>query len=90
MITKPTRFRGVRYRAVVTGSDADGWDVKVEVERGSGWETVVVGMFDAGGLSLSECSPDGERVALPDDLFEKLHDDIEEAIAEARLAADYT
>lgn len=88
MITKPTKFDGARYRAVVTGSDADGWDVKVEVERSGDWETVVVGMFDAGGLSLSECSPDGERVALPEDLFEKLHDDVEEAVADARLAAE--
>lgn len=83
--TKPTKFAGLRFRAVVT-PEGEAYDVMVETERNGAWVPYVTGMFDAGGLQLSDCTPDGaEKLVVAPSLYERLHDQIEDMIAVAAL-----
>jgi hypothetical protein len=88
VLTKPTTHRGKGYRALVSPCDGGDYDVTVQAGDGGIWKTVVVGMWGAGGLELSEYSPTGVRVTLDADLIEQLHEDVEEAVEKLRDAAN--
>lgn len=71
-MTKPLKVRGHTITLTQVGRD---WDVRVE--KGA---FVVVGMFDAGGLTLSEHTPDGKRVDLRASLVDAIEDRVREAV----------
>jgi len=87
--TDPVRHRRESFRAVIERDpESREWDVRIEAGRGAAWILIVTGVFGAGGLELSDHSPAGNAVQLAPDLFEALHDAIEEKIEELRLDDD--
>lgn len=72
MTIKPFTVRGHTVALTQVGRD---WDVRIE--KGA---FVVVGIFDAGGLTLSEHTPSGERVKLRASLVDAFEAKIESVV----------
>jgi hypothetical protein len=70
----PFKVRG--YEIALT---REGRDYDVRLTKGA---LVVVGMYDAGGLTLSEHTPAGERVRISDATVDEIEEQIGEVIAE--------
>lgn len=79
-MTQKTTFNVRGHVVDLVCVDKD-WDVKVSKIRNKVPEVLVVGMYGAGCLELSEYSPDGKKVHISDSLFEALSDEIEERVA---------
>jgi hypothetical protein len=75
--SKPIKLKVKGYEITATPEGRD-YDVSI-FKNGS---LVVTGMYDAGGLTLSDYSPDGKKVALRDSLVDAFEDAIKEAIDE--------
>lgn len=80
MTIKPLTVRGHTITLTQVGRD---WDVRIE--KGA---FVVVGIFDAGGLTLSEHTPSGERVKLRASLVDAFRAKIEAVVEDGESEED--